>query len=137
MSVHRIITGQGPCPSGAPLSLALVIAQAGRRLGFRVGAVRRSHNPASDSRYIWLHDRGGREWLVRIAGHHMPICNRQPVPNLNLVSLDGASGLTQAISFLERAIAGSADWHDPRDIGVRQGLKERRRQNRRRRKART
>lgn len=115
MTMLRIVSGKGIATGPQILSLATRLGEAAVELGMRVVSIRASRTAGSASRYVTLRDAGERPWLVRVSNHRMPVNTAQPLPHLDLVSLDGASGLHEAIVFLHRIAMGRAIWADPAD----------------------
>ena len=91
------------------------VIEAAGELGLRVLSIRTSRSSGSASRYLTLIDPGERKWLIRVSNHRMPIDTSSPLPHLDFVSLDGASGLHEAMVFLHRVAMGRAIWADPAD----------------------
>lgn len=130
MTMLRFVTG---CRAGTAaatpndiLNLALKVSEAAAHCGLTLVCIRASRNPGSCSRYVHLSDRAERPWLVRVSNHRMPAKNWQPVPHLDLVSLDGQSGLREAAEFLQRVGRGEAAWFDPCDRDERAAVRSRR-----------
>lgn len=128
--MYRLVCGSG-CASGPQiLDLALRLCTAARELGLTVVTLKTSLIPGSPSRYLTLRDAGKRHWLVRVSNHRMPIKSRGALPHLDLVSLDGVSGLPEASAFLQRIVTGSMPWFNATDPAHRAEFKRQRKRHR-------
>ncbi len=110
----RIHAGAGTCREALVAEVAARLRDHAKSLGFRVSHILCSRTAGSGSRYLKLHDRHGRLWLIRVSNHRRPLnlCGHED-PHLDFVSFDGASGLDQATDWLARVWAGGIDWFDP------------------------
>lgn len=112
----NVTAGSGVCPPGAITRLALATADIARAKGLKFEAIKCSHVPGSPSRHVYLRDRAGRQWFLRISNHYRPRraakCN---TPHFDLVSFDGVSGRGSLEFFLGEIAAGRADWFDPNE----------------------
>ena len=115
MTMLRIVSGQGAATGPQILRLATRLGEAAVELGLRVASIRTSRSPGSLSRYLTLIDHGERKWLIRVSNHRMPIHTAARLPHLDFVSIDGASGLHEAMVFLHRIAMGRAIWADADD----------------------
>lgn len=126
MNMMRIVVGKGSCDAAAILRLSMALAGAAREMGLSVCANKASRSARSTSRYLTLRDQAGRQWLIRVSNHRMPRCSSHPVPHLDLVSLDGASGAHEASLFISSIASGVAAWFDSTEPTYRRDLKRRR-----------
>ena len=126
-SVRRVVgcSSHGP---GDIVALACAVAEEARGFGFELETIKasRSRN-GSPSKYIHLRDRQGRTWLIRVSDHYRPSASHHVPPHLDLVALDGSSGLAEARGFLARAASGQVEWFDR---GGRRGRRQRRKPKR-------
>lgn len=111
----RIVSGQGVATPLQILHLATRLGEAAVELGLRVASLKSSRSPGSPSRYLTLLDHGERKWLIRVSNHRMRTHTGARVPHLDFVSIDGASGLHEAMVFLHRIAMGRAVWANPDD----------------------
>lgn len=133
MRMFRIVSGSGAATAQDILALAMKLGTAARELGLAVVSLKASHASGSPSRYLTLRDGGHRHWLIRVSNHRMPIDSDHALPHLDLVSLDGASGLPEATAYLQRIAAGTAPWANPADPARRADWKRHRPKNQKKR----
>lgn len=130
MAMLRIVVGAGNADCSAILKLSTGLASAAQGMGLAIVSNKASRNPTSPSRYLTLRDAGGRKWLIRVSNHRIPVRNNHPLPHLDLVSIDGASGLSEATAFLRQIATGVATWFDSTDPVHRRDLKRTHRRRR-------
>lgn len=133
MSMLRIVSGTGAATAQDILTLAMKLGTAAREVGLTVVSIKASHSPGSPSRYVTLRDNGKRDWLIRVSNHRMPINSKHPLPHLDFVSLDGATGLHDATVFLHRLAMGAVQWFDSADPAQRAEFKRLRQRHQARR----
>ncbi len=112
MVSQRILAGRNSGKHGNIANLAIAVAAAAQKHGFRVVAVKSSSVKISASKYIEL-CAWDRTWLIRVSDHHRPSRTWHEQPHLDLVSLDGQSGIGQADLWLAKAAIGQVPWTDP------------------------
>jgi len=112
MTRFRIVVGCGEAQGYDLLALAARIADAAQGLGMTLVSVKSSHAVGSSSRYITLRDSYQRPWLIRVSNHDRPRSSPHETPHLDLISLDGNSGLPEATDFLRRIMAGDIAWNN-------------------------
>lgn len=118
---YTMVLGKPPGQPGAHTELAIRLADHVRRSGL-VPRVEVSKSTISPSRYLHFVDPRGSAWTVRVSNHRKPRCTGRASPHLDLVSLDGVTGLAAAIGFIDRVISGEIAWFDPgRSPALRKG----------------
>lgn len=112
---ERIVAGDaaGGARPGALVELALRIRDHAATLGLQPVAFRASRARYSGTRTLELRDGRGRRWLVRVASHPLPGHTGHEEPHLDLVSLDGRSGLDETCAYLTRISRGEIEWRQP------------------------
>ncbi|WP_336958684.1 hypothetical protein [Sphingobium aquiterrae] len=109
----RIVAGAGHATPCQILMTAIDVAREAKRRGIGVLSIRSSHSRGSSSRYVWMADKSGRRWLVRVSNHRRPPAPHKDMPNIELVTLDGVSGMPELCAWLDTIAAGDALWTDP------------------------
>lgn len=107
----RVVRGTGTAAPGAIASLIVAVRGLAVSRGMQLQAVKRSRCSGSPSAYMQLLDKRGRLWLVRISNHYRPHRSKSPAPHIDLVSIDGTSGLHEMSALLARVADGQIEWH--------------------------
>lgn len=120
MKPHRIVAGAGDFEPGAHFLLATALMDHAATLGCSDITLHCSRNRVSTSRYIGLTDRRGRFWRLRVSNHHKPRLSGPVFVHFDFISVDGRSGLGQAIDHLTEIAEGRVEWFDPEDVDKRE-----------------
>lgn len=101
--------------SAAVTHLALRVADEARVLGFTYDGLTASRCPVSASRYLYLRDRSGRRWLIRVSDHAARRRRAVSIPHYDLVArpAEADQALEAASVWLASVAAGLVAWHDP------------------------
>lgn len=99
--------------AAVPWRLALALRDYAYACGLKIDRLERSRNRASGSSYILMTDALDRGWIMRVSNHRRgPRQTSHATPHLDLVSLDGTSGLAVGRKLIDAIIADTAPWFD-------------------------
>ncbi len=96
----------------APLELAFAVREHAITRGFSVVRMARSRVRLSGSFHLEMTDGRGRQWNVRISEHRRPTRTDYAIPHVDIVSLDGKTGVAFGRQIVDAIIAGDVPWFD-------------------------
>lgn len=95
-----------------PFRLATALYDYAMAHGLTNGRLERSRVTRSGSIYISMTDSSGRRWKMRVSNHRLPRRTGHATPHVDLVSLDGVSGIAVGRKLVDAIVAGTVPWFD-------------------------